>query len=149
MKSIFHNFRLPSIPKEAKVNSLNSEEGVNLIHDNWVYAKEGTKTYVRRILEHNPSCGLFISTDGKLIKKYAPVSGVVTTANGFLGMLFTAKKWRNHHFGTIVMKSLMQDLINKGFIPCSVVEEHNKISKKFHEKLGMKISHCVDFVYNI
>ena len=137
----FENLSSEITKAAVEIKSLNSEVGINFLHETWAHSIKGSREYIQRVVRLNASAGVFI--DDK------PISGILTTGNGFMGMLFTLKEFRNKNYGRLCMTYLIRQLGVQDFIPCSVVEERNRASVGFHERVGMRKSHVVDFVcYN-
>lgn len=120
---------------------MDTEDGARFLTSHWKYAKQGSIEYTSEAIRRNPSAGIYI--DGK------PASGVMTHADTMIGMLTTDAKHRNKGYALICMRTLIRDLAREGYIPSSGVEQDNEVSKKFHAKCGMSLSHKCDFIFHL
>jgi hypothetical protein len=128
---------------ELELRSLAGDEGLHFLLRRWKYTKPGTEAYLRRILEKNPTSGLYSK------KKASFVSGIMTNSNGLMGMLSTEPSERNKGHASIVMRHLIKQIATDGLAPGSAVEQKNIASANFHKKVGMRFSHEADYVFHV
>jgi GNAT superfamily N-acetyltransferase len=112
--------------------------GAQFMYDTCLHKTDGSMEYIENLITRSPTVGVF--KNGQLI------SGAITTGNGLVGFLYTLPEFRNKNYGKLSMQSLMREQAEKGFVPCSCAEMRNAVSNEFHRKIGMKLSHVVDYL---
>jgi GNAT superfamily N-acetyltransferase len=122
----------------VELKPLDVDKGAKFIFSTWKYAHETTLEYIQKTVQLNKSSGVYVSGE--------PVSGITTSSAGLMAKLYTLKEHRNKNYGKLCMQDLMKQLAGSGLIPASTVEVNNEPSKKFHEKVGLKVFQYVDFV---
>jgi len=120
------------------VDTLDLTQGVPFILKEWKYSSVELADYLKHVISHNDTMGIYASNQ--------LVCGAATHVNGIIGMLNTKEGFRRKGYAQMCMRSLMKRLAEKELIPCSAAEICNPASVKLHEKLGMKISHTVDYI---
>jgi len=104
----------------------------------WKYAKEGSRTVVRRNIEKFESAGVYVRGD--------LVCGVLTAGVGLLSMLYTLKDHRKKGYAKLCMEFAFKEVADNGMVPALTVECRNDASVSFHEKLGCKVAGIVDWI---
>jgi len=116
--------------------------GGDFFNRTWQYAKYNSLTYLRRILERNPSSGVYLN--GSTI----PITGMALNGLGLLSMLYTEPEYRNKGYAKITTQNLIKEVRKRKLIACSFVDSDNSISRAFHDSIGMKAICQVYFIIN-
>jgi hypothetical protein len=105
---------------ELKSLNLDSINGAKFLVDNWPFAKSGSLSYVRKLIERNPSSGVYIN--GKL------VSGAAMNGSGMITMLYTLPDFRLKGYAQLCMNYCAESLLKENLIPvsaCNMIEMMN------------------------
>ncbi|CAL8074496.1 unnamed protein product [Orchesella dallaii] len=123
-----------------EIRPLDKTAGAKFLLDNWKYTKDGTPEYVQKVIEKNPSAGVFV--DGKL------ACGALVNVHGLIGLLYTDNHYRRMGLAQLCMRFLFKEMARMGQVPCSTSQSKNDKSCNFHKKLGMIITHETDYVFH-
>ncbi|CAG7821741.1 unnamed protein product [Allacma fusca] len=127
-----------SFGPEVSVQPLNDDpSAVKFLAAGWSATKSGTEEHLTKLLDHLPSSGIYVDTE--------LVSGILLKGHGTIGMSFTLPNHRAKGYARAAYKALIVELIKKQLVPCLHITISNETSRRFHEKIGFKITHRVDF----
>ena len=125
----------------VRVEQLDTDAGVEFIAGNWAYTGEGTRKYVRTMIEKHPSTSVYVNGQA--------VSEAISHADLLVGMLATNPAYRNKGYAVVAMKNHLRKLAMEGYVPASCVESRNDASNRFHQKVGMVVSHSTVDINNL
>ncbi|ODM95765.1 hypothetical protein Ocin01_10913 [Orchesella cincta] len=137
--ALHQNFR--NLNDGIEIRPLDKTIGAKFLLDNWKYTKDGTPEYVQKVLDKNPSAGVFV--DGKL------ACGALVNVHGLIGLLYTDNHYRRMGLAQLCMRFLFKEMAKIGQVPCSTSQSKNDKSTNFHEKLGMVVTHETDYIFHI
>lgn len=127
--------------ENVELGPLHPVQGTKFLLDNWKYTREGSAEHVIKVIEKNPTSGVYV--DGQI------VCGAVANANGTLGMLHTDNNFRRAGYAQLCMRFLLKEMAQAGLIPVSSARATNARSCRLHDKLGMNCTHETDYIINM
>ena len=86
---------------------------------------------VKYFVKNCPSVGVFLKSDPT-----HPVSWSLLSNYGYIRNLYTLEEHRGKGYGKIVVLSLMEQILEAGFVPAVGIEEENVVSAKLFTELG-------------
>ncbi|XP_034472645.1 uncharacterized protein LOC117780291 isoform X2 [Drosophila innubila] len=119
-------------PTGFKLKSL-SEEDAYLIDQAWPYSQEGSLFFLQRQIRLCPSMGLYDEQTHKL------VAWCTRTQDGLLAALQVDNKYKRRGFGSLVVKTLSQDIAALGDDVIAEIYPKNKASSNLFSKLGFQV----------
>lgn len=131
-------FELSTLPVDWKLEQLKSEHA-KIVDDNWPGSGKSSLIFFQRLIELNPSVGLF-NDKGVLI------GWCLMREYGTIGSLHVIDSEHRKGYGSLLTKALSIELAERGYDSISNVIFGNEKSKNLFVKLGFKI---IDTMYRL
>lgn len=129
-------FELAALPADWKLEQLKSENA-KIVNDNWPGSGKSSLIFFQRLIELNPSIGLFND-------KGALIGWCLMREYGTIGSLHVTDSEQRKGYGSLLTKALSIQLAKRGYDSIANVIFGNEKSKNLFVKLGFKI---IDTMY--
>ncbi|CAB3364284.1 Hypothetical predicted protein [Cloeon dipterum] len=129
------NIDLGTLPENVRVGPLDVSH-LQIVCDLWQHFDPEYQPVAMKMLELNPSVGVFVKND-KGDEDLA--SMVLMTEYGGVGLLQTAPEHRRKGYAEIALAHLTRRLGQMGYMPSSNVTQYNEASHSLFKKMGYKV----------
>ncbi|XP_063695730.1 uncharacterized protein LOC134827107 [Culicoides brevitarsis] len=129
------------IPEGFEIRPLSTLEHAKTANDLWAYKHDGSLFYLKRLIDLNPTMGVFIGDE--------LIAWCFRFQSGVLGALQVKESFRKKGFGKLVTKALCKELGKNGSDVMALVADSNEASKRTFQALGFEIIDCCHWIKTI
>lgn len=123
-------------PKGFYIKQLSTDAKKNdaeIVDTHWPNRHQGSLFLISRLIEWNPSVGLYEENTDDL------VAWCVRLQGGFLGALQVKKNYQRRGFGSLVTRAIARFIAEQGDDVIALVSDTNEASRSMFTKQGFKI----------
>ena len=113
-----------------------------MLSNTWKFSSAGTQQMISQLTKLNRVFGLFKDQDSE------PLAWMLIYSDGSLGMLHTREEERCRGLGSFLMKSVVEEALKLGLVPCVHIEDDNEISKRFFGKYGFQRGDFTQWIFH-
>jgi len=140
-KSRFDSFFL-SVPYGVRIGQLDKSH-VDYVCDNWPLYTADYRPVVEKMIELNPSVGVFVRTEGGGEEL---ASMVLQSEYGGLGLLQTLPKYRERGYAALVLAYLSEVMRQLGYTTHGHTKVGNMRAQKLFRRIGFKFADRTNWI---